>query len=349
MRLVFIPGDGIGRDVTAEARRVLEAAAGVFGFAVHVDTLPWSADHYLDTGIAIPPDGCATVRSCDAVFCGALGDARVPDNRHAREILLGVREALDLFVTHHPVRCLDDRFVLAKGKSRRDVDLVIFSEARVGPLHVGANSAAGGDEVADKRDEGRASTERHRVVRHAFEYADQHGRSRVCVTTRSNALTPPDARWQRALEDVAAEYPFMEACEVADDALTRCMLRDPAQLDVVVTSEACGAIVAAVGAELQGGSGMAAAACLHPGKASLFMPAHGSAPELAGKNVANPFAACLSLALLLDSLGQRAAARAISDAVESCVSARGCTVDVGGHLGTREATDMLIAQIQAVS
>ena len=351
MNLAFIPGDGIGKDVTAEARRVLDAVASAFGLAVRVETLPWSADHYLATGVTIPPDGYAMLRDqFDAVFVGALGDPRVADNRHARDILLGARFELDLYVNYRPVRCLDDRLVPLKGKSRRDVDFVVFRENTEGLyVNIGGRFKAGTEDEIAVQEEVNTWKGVHRIIRHAFEFAQATGRSRVCMADKSNALTHGHALWQRVFREVSADYPLIEARHLFVDALAMFMIRDPAQFDVIVTNNLFGDIVTDIGAELQGGLGMAASANLHPGRTSLFEPVHGSAPPLAGKNIANPFGACLSLALLLETLDHGRPARAIESAVESCIAARGCTADVGGHLGTREATDMLIAQIQSTT
>ena len=349
MNLAFIPGDGIGQDVTAEARRVLDAVAACYGLNVRVETLPWGADHYLSTGVTIPADGYAMLRDqFDAVFVGALGDPRVPDNRHARDILLGTRVELDLYVNYRPVRCLDDRLCPLKGKTARDVDFVVFRENTEGLyVNIGGRFKAGTEDEIAVQEEVNTWKGVHRIIRHAFAFAQASGKTRVCMADKSNALTHGHALWQRVFREVAADYPQIEARHLYVDALAMFMIRDPAQFEVIVTNNLFGDIVTDIGAELQGGLGMAASANLHPGKTSLFEPVHGSAPPLAAKNVANPFGACLSLALLLETLGHEAPARAIESAVESCVVARGCTADIGGHLGTREATDMLIERVQA--
>ena len=191
-RIVVIPGDGIGRDVVAEVVPILTALGGL-----ELEQLPWGADYYLRTGVTIPPDGYDTLRSFDAVFIGALGDPRVPDNRHARDVLLGTRFELDLYVNYRPVRLLDDRLCPLKNRGRRDVNFVVFRENTEG-LYVGAGGrlrAGTEDEVAIQHE---VNTYRgvHRIVRHAFVPRRRADLRKVCMADKSNAIHG-HALWQR--------------------------------------------------------------------------------------------------------------------------------------------------------
>ena len=173
MRIAVIPGDGIGVDVTAEAVKVVRAAGDVFGRRVDLEMLPWGADHYLQTGVTIPPNGYAMLRDeFDAIFIGALGDPRVPDNRHARDILLGTRFELDLYVNHRPVRLLDERLCPLKDRAPADVDFVVFRENTEGLyVGVGGRFKPGTEDEIAIQEEINTYKGVHRIIRHAFEFA----------------------------------------------------------------------------------------------------------------------------------------------------------------------------------
>jgi 3-isopropylmalate dehydrogenase len=349
MRLAMIPGDGIGVEVTAEAVRVLRAIEQRFGRQFEIETLPWSADHFLKTGVTIPPDGYAMLRDrFDAIFIGALGDPRVPDNRHARDILLGTRFELDLFVNYRPVRLLDERLCPLKGRTVADVDFVVFRENTEGLyVGIGGRFKAGTDDEVTIQEELNTYKGVHRIVRHAFEFARAAGRRQVCMADKSNAMAQGHALWQRVFREVAAAYPEIEARHLYIDALALLMVQDPSQFDVIVTNNLFGDIITDLGAALQGGLGLAASGNLHPGSTSMFEPVHGSAPPLAGRNVANPMGAILSAGLMLETLGLKEEAAAIEAAVKSAVVSGQGTKEIGGALGTRETGDYIAAQIAA--
>lgn len=347
MRIAVIPGDGIGRDVVAEAVKVIAAVGDQFGRAFEIEQLPWGADHFLATGITVPPGGYDALRTVDAVLVGAVGDPRVPDNRHARDILLGTRVELDLYVNYRPVRLLAAELCPLKGRGPVDVDFVVFRENTEG-LYAGI----GGRFKAGTRDEVAIQEEIntwkgvHRIVRHAFEFAIARGLARVCMADKSNAMTAGHALWQRVFREVSAEYPQIEASHQYVDALVMHLVLDPGQFQIIVTNNLFGDIVTDLGAALQGGLGMAASGNIHPGRTSLFEPVHGSAPPLAGRNVANPVGAIASVALMLETAGLTDEAAAIDDAVRLAVRSRQVTADVGGTLGTREAGDYIAAAIR---
>jgi 3-isopropylmalate dehydrogenase len=348
LTIAVIPGDGIGRDVTAEAVKVLEAVGGVFGTPLALETLPWSADHFLATGVTIPPDGYRMLASeFDAIFVGALGDPRVPDNRHARDILLGTRFELDLYVNYRPVRLLDDRLSPLRGRGREDIDFVVFRENTEGVyVGVGGRFKPDTDDEVAIQEEVNTFKGVHRIVRHAFEHAKTNGLTKVCMADKSNAMQQGHALWQRVFRQVAADYPEIQATHQYIDALAMFLVKDPGQYEVIVTNNLFGDIVTDIGGALQGGLGMAASANLHPGRTSLFEPVHGSAPPLAGKNVANPMGAILSVALMLQTLGCTQEAAAVESAVEAAVHDGQTTGDVGGRLGTREVGDWIAERLK---
>ena len=341
MRIAVIPGDGIGTEVTREAVKVLN----VFG-GLELEHLPWGADYYLQTGVTIPPDGYDTLRSFDAILVGALGDPRVPGNQHARDILLGTRFELDLYVNYRPVRLLDDRLTPLKNRTRRDVNFVVFRENTEGVyVGIGGRFKAGTEDEIAIQEEINTYRGVHRIVRHAFEYARANGVKKVCMADKSNAMTQGHALWQRVFTQLKAEYSDIDASHMYIDALAMFMVQDPGQFQIIVTNNLFGDIITDIGAALQGGLGMAASGNLHPGRTSMFEPVHGSAPPLAGKNVANPIGAILSAALMLETLGRKEDAARIERAVEAAVQAGDVTRDVGGTLGTAQAGEAIIKRL----
>ena len=347
MRLAVIPGDGIGRDVTAEALKVLSAVGERFGRRFDVERLPWSADYYLESGVTIPSGGYDTLRTFDAIFIGALGDPRVPDNRHARDILLGTRFELDLYVNYRPVRLLHERLCPLKDRGPDEVNFVVFRENTEGLyVGIGGRFKAGTDDEIAIQEELNTYKGVHRIVRHAFEFAKSRGLTKVCMADKSNAMTDGHALWQRVFHQLAAEYPGITATHYYIDALAMYMVLDPGQFQVIVTNNLFGDIITDLGATFQGGLGMAASGNLHPGKTSMFEPVHGSAPKFAGKNIANPIGAIASAALMLETLGLAEEAAAIDAAILKAVRERQVTQDVGGTLGTREAGDFIAAAVR---
>jgi 3-isopropylmalate dehydrogenase len=348
MRIAVIPGDGIGVETTAEAVKAIRAVGEAFGRQFDLELLPWGAEHFLQTGVTIPPDGYAMLRDqFDAIFIGALGDPRVPDNRHARDILLGTRFELDLYVNYRPVKLLDARLCPLKDRTTADVNFVVFRENTEGLyVSIGGRFKAGTEDEIAIQEELNTYKGVRRIIAHAFEFAKANGRRSVCMSDKSNAMAQGHALWQRVFKEVAPLYPGIEARHLYIDALALLLIQNPAQFDIIVTNNLFGDIVTDLGAGLQGGLGLAASGNLHPGKTSMFEPVHGSAPPLAGKNVANPMGAILSAALMLDYLGLNPEARALEAAVQEAVVAGQGTREIGGSLGTRETGDFIAARVQ---
>ena len=340
-RVAVIAGDGIGTEVVAEALKVLNALGGL-----DIEPLPWSADYYLPTGITIPPDGYETLRTFDAIFVGALGDPRVPGNQHARDILLGTRFELDLYVNYRPVRLLDDRLCPLKNRTRKDVNFVVFRENTEGVyVGVGGRFKPNTEDEVAIQEEVNTYKGVHRIVRHAFEYAAANGLTKVCMADKSNAMTQGHALWQRVFGELKPQYPGVQATHMYIDALAMFLVQNPGQFEVIVTNNLFGDIITDIGGALQGGLGMAASGNLHPGRTSMFEPVHGSAPPLAGKNVANPVGAVLSAAMMLETLGRRDDAARVERAVERAVQAGDVTQDIGGSLGTTQAGDAILKRL----
>jgi 3-isopropylmalate dehydrogenase len=338
-RIAVVPGDGIGKEVVAQAVNVIKASGADVAFT----EFDWSADRYLEDGTTIPSDGFAMLsRDFDAIFVGALGDPRVPSNIHAKEILLGMRFKMDLYANVRPVKCLDDSLCPLKRVSAEDIDFVVVRENTEGAyVDVGGVFKQGTpDEVAIQEDlNTRKGVER--VIRFAFEYARNNSRKKVLMADKSNVMTYAHGLWQRVFKQVAGEYSDIQPQHMYVDALCMHMVRDPKQFDVIVTNNMFGDIITDLAAALQGGLGMAASGNIHPGKTSMFEPVHGSAPPFAGKNIANPIGAISTAAMMLQHLGFSTESRRINDAVLEAVRQKKTTHDIGGNFGTRESGEWI--------
>jgi 3-isopropylmalate dehydrogenase len=349
LRLALLPGDGIGPEVIGEAARALLAVADTAGDTLRTTSLDWGAERYLRTGETLPPGGLDLLTNgFDAVLLGAMGDPRVPDNRHAVEILLGLRFRLDLYVNYRPVRLLHEKLCPLKGVSAGELKIDVFRENTEGPYAMmgGHLKKDTPDEVATEID---VNTRKgvERILRYAFEHARRNGRRRVAMADKSNVLIHAHELWRRVFRLVAGEYPDIEATHFYADNLALQLVRDPRAFEVIVTSNMLGDILTDLAAGLQGGLGMAASANVHPGRFGMFEPVHGSAPPLAGKGVANPMGAILTAGLLLDHHGWHDSARRLEDAVRWAVETDQTTPDIGGHLSTREVGEAVAGRLRA--
>ena len=346
-RIAVLPGDGIGKDVTVETVKVLEAAAEAWDLPLELVHFPYSADHYLATGETLPAGAIEDFRdNYSAIFIGAFGDPRVPDMKHAADILLGIRFKLDLYINFRPVKLYDPRLCPLKGKGEKEVDFVVFRENTEGAyVGVGGNFKRGtADEVAVQEEiHTRKGVER--ILRAAFEWAVANGKRDVCMSDKSNVMRYAHDLWQRCFAEVAVEYPQINARHLFVDALTMQMVKKPESFEVIVTNNMFGDIVTDLGAALQGGLGIAASATLHPGRTSMYEPVHGSAPKYAGTGQANPIGAILSAGLMLEQLGHAEAAAAIETAVRQALAEGHSTADLGGKLTTVEMGDLLTRSV----
>jgi len=342
-RIAVIPGDGIGVEVIAEAVKVIDAARA----AVEITQFDWGGNRYLADGVTVPADGFRMLgRDFDAILVGAFGDPRVPSNLHAKEILLGMRFQMDLYANVRPVRLLDASLCPLKGVEPKDVDFVVIRENTEG-LYTDAGGVfkrGTPDEIAIQEDiNTRKGVER--IIRYAFDYCERHTKSngtqrkQVLMSDKSNAMTHAGGLWQRVFKEVGEEYPQMTSQHMFIDALCMQIVHDPRQFDVIVTNNIFGDIVTDLAAALQGGLGMAASGNIHPEKTSMFEPVHGSAPPIAGKNIANPFGAILTAAMMLNHLGMANESQKIEKAVLEAVRQKKTTQDIGGSLSTEQAGD----------
>jgi 3-isopropylmalate dehydrogenase len=357
--IAIIAGDGIGPEVIAQATRILDFYREERRLPLRLWHLDLGADRYLRDKTTYPADVHARImREASAVLLGALGDPRVPGFEHARDILFGLRFGLDLYANVRPIRALDERLVPLRNYGMEDVDLVVFRENTEG-IYVGIGGQfkrGTRDEVAISED---VNTRKgvERLIRAGFDYARAHGRRRVHMADKSNAMRHAHELWYRVFFEVAVDYPDIEAEHAYIDALCLALVQDPSQFDVIVTCNLFGDIVTDLGAALQGGLGMAASGNFHPKvvgccdeahgarRVAVFEPVHGSAPRLAGKDVANPLASVLTVGILLGHLGWPQEERRLEQIVARAIADKQCTRDVGGILGTRAVGDWVIAEL----
>ena len=343
IRVALLPGDGIGAEVVGEARRVLEAVSSSGSAAIQLEEFPHGADHYLTTGETLGDETFARLADgFDAILLGALGDSRVPDDRHARDILLGLRFRLDLYVNFRPLRMrARDLSPLALSEGD-EIDFVIFRENTEG-FYTGSGGTLrqGTPEEVAVSESFATRFGVERIVRRAFEYARSSGRTLVTLADKSNAVPHVFGLWRRVFFEIGEEYPEVEAEARYVDALAMDLVRRPSRFQVIVAENLLADILSDLGAELVGGLGVAPSANLHPGRPGMYEPVHGSAPDLAGRGVANPMATVLSAALLLRDNGAPEAAAAVEASVDEALASGIRTPDLGGTLSTCEVGEWL--------
>ena len=345
LRIATLPGDGIGPEVTHSAVAVLRTVCDRYDIALDIETLPYGATWFLATGQGMPSGEPARLsRSCDAILAGALGDPRVKDHVHVRQIRQALLRTLDLYANVRPARQLLPRLSpLAKVQGgRAEIDIVVISENLEGfrPEH-DRRVRVTDDEDAHITEEWHTPHLVSRLVRFAFDWAQQHGRRRVTLVDKTNTI-PAHRLWRHACAMVAGEYPEIAHDVRLVDTVAHDLVRAPERLDVLLSTNLFGEILSDMTAGLVGGLGLAASANLRPGSCSLFEPVHGSAPDLVGTGRANPLAAIRAAALLLDHCGHVGPARLVDDAVLASLNAQVTTPDLGGRASTGAVTDYVV-------
>ncbi len=344
-RIALIPGDGIGVEVVREARRVLETLTRLEKIEVEISDWDLGADRYLREGVTITEDEFRQLGEHDAVLLGALGDARVPGNEHAKDILLGMRFKLDLYVNYRPCVLLAPE--LSPLKKIDSLRLDIFRENTEGEYTGmgGGFKEHSDDEMALEHN---VATRKgvERIVRAAFEFAAERGRKRVTLVDKSNVMRYVGALWRRVFAHVASEYPEIETDAMYVDAMAMDLVRRPERYEVVVASNLFGDIISDLAAEVTGGLGLAPSANIHPGRTALFEPVHGSAPDIAGMGKANPVGAILCVGLLMDHLGLRRAGQRVEEAVVASFGEGHTTPDLGGSRSTVEVGDWIVSHLE---
>jgi 3-isopropylmalate dehydrogenase len=338
-RVAVIPGDGVGPEVIEQAVRTLDA----FGLGAEFDLLDHvNANTFLRTGAALTDDDMARVRQAGAVLFGAVGDPRVQTAAYGAGVLLRLRRELDLYVNQRPASLLDDRLSPLRAMAHRPLSCVVVRENTEG-LYAGIGGALRADtadEVAvDQEITTRLGVER--VIAYAFRLATRE----VCMVDKANAVPFGGRVWTRCWREAATRHPGTATRHLYVDAAAMLLVADPTRFDVIVTNNSYGDILSDLTAALAGGPGVAASANINPDTgAGLFEPVHGSATDL-GRDEANPVAAILSAAMLLEHRGRPDEAAAVRRAVRAAVAAGRCTPDIGGTLGTRDAGEAIRARL----
>lgn len=334
-RVAVIGGDGIGPEVVEASLPAIERAARAGGATIEWERLPYGADHFLKTGETLPDHAFEHLRKeVDAILVGALGDPRIPDQRHARDILLGLRFRLDLYINFRPARLLHQDLCPLKGDP--SIDFVVFRENTEGLyLARGSSKHEGTAQEEQIAEEVNTAPKVTRIIRAAFEWAQAHGKTKVTMANKSNAV-PAHRLWDRIFAQVAAEFSGLEHEQFYIDALCMQMVKRPTQFQVIVTTNMFGDIISDLASQLVGGLGIAPSANLHPGQVGLFEPVHGSAPKYAGKGTANPMATILTGGLMLEQLGLKNGGEKLMQAVTSVLAAGVRPQDLGGRASTGE-------------
>lgn len=349
-RIAFLPGDGIGPEVANEALRMLRTISSLDpDFTFEEEIFHWNADYFLNNGKMMPSDGLATLREFDAIFLGAIGDARVPDHVALRELIFAIRQGFDQYVNLRPVRLLRGAQSPLRGKSMADINMVFVRENSEGEYSGAGNFSFVGtqDEVANQISVfSRRGVER--IIRFAFELARTQGRTLQSIS-KGNALNYSGVLWDTVFDEVRQEFPDVSAINLLVDAAAYHLVRSPEKFGVVVASNLFGDILTDLGAALAGGLGFAASANLCPSRTfpSMFEPVHGSAPDIAGRNIANPIASFWAVGMMMTHLGFLNWETRILDAIESVLEeSKVCTPDVGGVSSTSEVTDAVITALE---
>ncbi|MFQ6099387.1 MAG: isocitrate/isopropylmalate dehydrogenase family protein [Armatimonadota bacterium] len=364
--IAVIPGDGIGREVVAEGLKVLRVAAEGSGVDLRLQRFDWGCDYYLSHGVMMPDDGVETVRGFDAVYLGAIGDpVRVPEEVSVRGVVFRLRFELDQFANVRPTQPMRGAPFPLSHVGQEEIDLVVVREATEG-LYVGLGESA---EAGTEAFEAHASLRRHfgrsrrlalqvgvfseegcrRVMRYAFELARKRdGKGLVTSCTKRNALNYGMALWDDVFEEVAGEYPDVTAEWCYVDALAMNLVLKPQHYDVIVAPNLFGDIITDLASALCGGLGFAPGGNIAPDGVSMFEPPHGTAPDIAGRGVANPIAAILTAGMMMEELGEPVMAEAIRRATAEVVAeGRIRTPDMGGRDGTADLGDAIAARLAA--
>lgn len=347
-KIAMYPGDGIGIEVTAATEKVLRAAEKRFGFTLKLTEFNWGSRYWQETGKLVPDDYLDILRPFDAVFLGAVGDpANVPD--HLTVIpLISMRQSYDQYACIRPAKLLPGVQTPLEGKGAAGIDMLIVRENSEGEyIEAGGNFKHGQPSELSVQTAIHTRIGVERILRYAFNLA--RGRRKfLTMATKSNALKFSMVMWDEIFAEVAAEFPDVQSEKCHVDALAMNFVRWPERYDVVVASNLFGDILSDLGGAIAGSLGLAPSANINPERKfpSLFEPVHGSAPDIAGKGIANPLAAIRSAAMMLDFLGEREAAKCIEDAVGANLAAGLVrTSDLGGTASTSEVCDDVVNRI----
>ena len=350
-KIAVIAGDGIGPEVIAEGFKVLKKVAELDGgFEFEFTEFPWGCEYYLENGEMMPKNGIEILSKYDAIFLGAVGAPGVPDHISLWDLLLAIRKGFDQYVNLRPVKLLKGAPCPLKNVSESDVDMVFVRENSEGEY-----AGSGSWLFKNKPNEvviqdgvfSRAGCER--IIRYAYELAKKEGKTLTSIS-KGNALNYSMVFWDQIFEEIGKEYPEVKTYSYLVDAASMFMIKDPKRFEIVVTSNLFGDILTDLGAAIAGGMGLAAGANINPERKfpSMFEPIHGSAPDIAGQQKANPLATVWSASQLLDFFGYTDWGKVLIDCIEEVlVDKKVLTADLGGTNSTCEVGDEIIRKIES--
>ena len=345
-KIAVVAGDGIGPEVIAEGKKVMSAISEIDGgFSVEFTDFPWGCEYYLKTGEMMPEDGLKRLSDFDAIYLGAVGYPGVPDNVSLGGLLLKIRRGFDQYINLRPIKLLKGAPCPLKGVEPGDIDMVFVRENSEGEYaDVGARLYPGtAREVALQT----GVFSRHgmeRVMRYAYKLASENGKT-ITSVSKGNALGYSMVFWDQMFEEIGKEYPEVKPYSLLADAASMFFVKNPKRFQVVVASNLFGDILTDLGAAIAGGMGLAAGANLNPERKypSMFEPIHGSAPDIAGKGLANPMAAIWSVSQMLDFFGYKEWGSRIIDTIETMlIEKKALTPDLGGGAKTSEVGDAMV-------
>ncbi len=348
-RVAVIAGDGIGQEVIPAGMAVVKKAAAACGALVEFVEFPWGCDFYRRNGRMMDEDGFDRLREFDAIYLGAIGDPSVPDHISVWQLILPIRQRFDQYVNLRPIRLVAGVTTPLAGRGPADIDMICVRENSEGEYAgIGGRLHAGTpDDIAQQ-----VSVFTHRgierIARYAFETAMKRPRKLLASATKSNALQYSMVLWDQVLDQVAKDYPSVSWRKYHVDALAARMVTDPASIDVIVASNLFGDILTDLGAAVSGSLGIAPSGNINPERRhpSMFEPIHGSAPDIAGKGIANPIGAIWAGALMLEHLGHRDLHDKILGAIERVVATgKVRTPDLGGSSKTKDVADAIVGDI----
>ena len=349
LKIAVIPGDGIGWEVVPEGLKVLEAIGGRHGLDFQFTEFDWGCERFHKTGRFMPDDGLAQLREFDAIFLGAVGFPGVPDHVSLWELLIPIRRAMQQYINLRPVRMMAGMPCPLAGRGPEDIDFWVIRENNEGEYsEIGGRLYQGTENELAMQETVFTRRGTDRVMRYAFDFCQRIGKKKVTSATKSNGIIHTMPYWDERFEAIAAEYPNLDTDKYHIDILTAHFVLHPDWFDVVVGSNLFGDILSDLGPAVAGSIGIAPSANINPegDYPSMFEPVHGSAPDIAGKKIANPIGQIWSGAMMLEHLGHQAAASDIVTAIENVPVGGGPkTPDIGGQAGTSDLGDAIVGAL----
>lgn len=370
--IALISGDGVGPEIIREGKKVIDTVSNKFNLNINWNEFPFGSENYLKTGELLPDSALNEIKDMDAIYFGAVGDPRVKPGILEKEILLKIRFYFDQYINLRPIKLYKGVNCPLKDKTTEDINFYVVRE-NTEDFYIGTGGHFKGKENIDDLEVKRKlfqtkirvefSLEKEeelayqiglvsrpgakRVIKYAFDLAEKKGMKRVTSVDKANVLTNIYGLWREVFEEVSMKYKDIETEFNFVDAITMYFIQKPEWFKIVVTPNMFGDIITDLGAMIQGGLGVAVGGNINPEGVSMFEPVHGSAPDIAGKNIANPIATILSGAMMLDHLGEAQAAQAVENAVESILSeGKIKTCDLGGNSSTIEVGDEIAKKIR---